>query len=268
MFQIDHHAYSNRLFSVHPGEKMAFALTTMIICLAFSSVPTSLAVTLLMAGAVVFYAGVPWRFYLKLMTVPASFLFIGVITVAVSISATPEGDLFGFTLGRSSVGVNHRDLIVAVQLFLKSLGAVSCLYFLALTTPVVEIISTLRKIRVPALFIELMSLIYRFVFVLAETADKIYTAQSSRLGYRTLRAGYLSLGQLMANLFTRSHHRSQMLFTTLSARCYTGEIRVLEAEYPVSVRNVIIIVILEILLVTLGLVVQGLGGVLVGGIYS
>lgn len=259
MFNIDRYAYSNRLRSAHPAEKFAFALCTIIICLAASSVTTSLVIVLLMAGAVVLRAGIPGRFYLKLMSLPASFLVIGVVTVAVSVSWNPLPALHGFTIWGVTVGVTARELGMAAQLFFKSLGAVSCLYFLSLTTPMTEIIAVLKKLRVPSLFIELMGLIYRFIFVLMETADKIHTTQSSRCGYASLKNSYASLGQLVSNLFVKSYHRSRLLFVALESRCYTGELDVIELPYTVSPANIMIIVLIDLALVALALYTGGGG---------
>lgn len=253
MFIIDQYAYANRLRSAHPGEKFAFSVLTMAICLVSPSAVTSLAIVLLMAGAVVLRAGIPWRFYLKMMTIPFSFLLVGVATVAVSVSRHPDGVIYGFTVLGLTVGVTLRDLGIAAGLFCKSLGAVSCLYFLALTTPMVEIILVLKKLRVPSLFIELMGLIYRFIFVVMDTAAKIYTAQSSRWGYASLRTSYFSLGQLASTLFIKSYHRSQELFTALMSRCYNGELNVIEPRCPVSKGNIAIIVAIDLALAALAL---------------
>ncbi len=253
MFSIDQYAYSNRMRAVHPGERFAFAILTLVICLAFPSMVANLAILLLMAGVVILWAGIPWRFYLKLMSLPFSFLVVGVVTIAVSLSRNPEPTLQGITVWGVTIGVTDQDLRVAAELFFKSLGAVSCLYFLSLTTPVLEIIAVLKKLRIPVLFIELMSLVYRFIFVLMETADRIYTAQSSRCGYATIKNSYLSMGQLASNLFIKSYHRSRMLFTALESRCYTGELKVLEPHYTVSKVNILIIVVIDLALVVLAL---------------
>lgn len=256
MLLIDCYAYSNRLLPVHPGEKTVFSLVTMIVCLASPSMATYLAVLLIMSGAVVIRAGVPWRPYLKLMAAPALFLFFGAATVAFSFSGQPEGCIFGFNLWGVFAGVHPRDLDTAARIFLKSLGATSCLFFLSLTTPVVEVFSTLRKAGAPALFVELVSLVYRFIFVLAETAWRMLTSQSSRLGYRNFRTGYYSLGLLVSNLFAKSYRRSQDLFTALSARCYTGELRVLETGHQLSGKNIAAIVMVELFLVALSFVIR------------
>lgn len=262
MLRIDQYAYSNRLRFTHPVEKFAFAVITLIICLAASSLITSLVITLLMAGVVVLRAGIPMRFYLKLMSIPMSFLILGVLTIAVSFSRESFSFLWGVKIWGFTLGVTAGGLQTAVNLFWKSLGAISCLYFLSLTTPMVEIISVLKRLKVPGLFIELMSLIYRYIFVLIETADKVYLSQSSRCGYASIKTSYCSLAQLTSNLFAKSYHYSQMLYTTLMARCYRGELNVLELPYAFSKKNVALMAVVD-----LGLVILALwtGGVLSAG---
>jgi cobalt/nickel transport system permease protein len=239
---------------IHPAEKFAFALTTMIICLALSTSITSLLVILLMAGLVIIAGRIPALFYLKLMFLPMFFLVVGVLTVAFSFSPKDTYPfLWGFKLGGYALGVTAAGLATARELFLKSLGAVSCLYFLSLTTPMVEILAVLRNLKLPSLFIELMTLIYRFIFILLETTEKIFISQSSRWGYATVKTSYFSLGQLGANLLTKSYYHSQMLFTTLLARCYQGNINVLEKPYPLSGKSIAMFTVAELILLALGL---------------
>jgi cobalt/nickel transport system permease protein len=79
--------------------------------------------------------------------------------------------------------------------------------------------------------VELMSLIYRFIFVLLETADTMFTAQSSRLGYVDLKTSYRSLGALVSTLFVRAYKRSTDLYTSLESRGYDGDLNVLEEPF-------------------------------------
>ena len=247
MLNIDGFAYTNRLRQVHPLEKAAFALITMFLCLGFSLPVISGITIILMASAIVGLARIPLIVYLKLMSLPLSFLLIGVLTIAVTFSTHSLGaeQIAGITISGITVGITHSGLTAAAGLFLKSLGAVSCLYFLSLTTPAVEMVAMMRKLKFPALFIELTDLVYRFIFVMLAAADDIYTSQSSRWGYASLKNSMKSLGQLTAALFIKALHRSQALFTALSSRGYTGQLNVLTPEYTVSINNIIIITIVE-----------------------
>ncbi|MTI84989.1 MAG: cobalt ECF transporter T component CbiQ [Firmicutes bacterium] len=251
MLPIDRYAYKNGLSTSHPAEKFAFSMVTLIICLSASDMITSLTVILTMAGVVVIRAGIPMGFYLKLMIVPMTFLVIGVITVAVSVGGTEAYFLYSFTVGAFTLGVTAGSLILAGNLFVKSLSAVSCLYFLSLTTPMVEIIMVLKRLRVPTVIIELMSLIYRFIFVLMDTAGQMYTAQSSRLGYSSLSRGYSSISQLVTNLFVKAYRQADNLSVTLMSRCYKGDLSVLEPEYTVSKRNIMFIGVTDIAFIIL-----------------
>ena len=74
------------------------------------------------------------------------------------------------------------------------------LYFLALTTPMTEIITVLHKLKVPVIITELMVLIYRFIFVFMETATTIRRAQLSRSGYVSMKSSFRSLSRLSSAL--------------------------------------------------------------------
>ena len=253
MINIDCYAYSNTLKTVHPAEKFLFAMITLVVCLTSPTVITPLVVLALMAGGIIIKAGIPVRFFVKLMLVPLTFLLLSILTIAFSVSTSPTGFWLAQKVGGLTVGIRFPDLITAVHLFLKSLGAVSCLYFLALTTPMTEIITVLAKVRVPVIITELMVLIYRFIFVFMEIATTIRRAQSSRLGYISMKSSFRSLSRLFSALFSKVFLKSHELFDTMSARCYTGEIKVLTKKYPVRLRNYIVLTILEIPLILLNL---------------
>ena len=253
MINIDSYAYSNHLKKIHPGEKSLFAMITLAVCLTSPTVITPLIVLALMAGGIIFKAGIPARVFLKLLLVPLSFLLLSVLTIAFSISTSSSGFWLAQTMNGLTIGIRYPDLITAAQLFLRSLGAVSCLYFLALTTPMTEIITVLHKLKVPVIITELMLLIYRFIFFFMETAITIKRAQSSRLGYISLKISYRSLSRLFSALLGKVFVKSQELYNAMAARCYTGEIKVLTKKYPVNLRNYLLIIGLELPLILINL---------------
>lgn len=257
MISIDQYVYANKLIEVHPLEKFLLTVATMVICLSAPTVYTPLLTLIIMAWLVIVKAGIPAKFFIHLMGVPIVFLMMGEMTLILSITNKPEDYLYYWRFRSFLIGINVQDLNNVLLLFLKSLGTVSCLYFLALTTPMVEIIAVLRKLKVPKLFIELMSLVYRFIFILLESAAAIYTAQSSRLGYVNSKSSFRSLSQLIYAIFIRSIHRSQMLATALEARCYKGEIRVLEKEFAVSKRSIMLIIMIELVLILSSVFLKG-----------
>jgi cobalt/nickel transport system permease protein len=134
-------------------------------------------------------------------------------------------------LGNRWLGVTPAGAARALGLALKALAAVSCLYFVSLNTPMVAFLGALRRLRLPPFFVEVMGLVYRFIFLLLETTRTISLAQRSRLGYGNLRSSFRCLGTLVSMLFVRSFIRADALYTALLARGYESELKVLEPKY-------------------------------------
>lgn len=251
---IDKYAYSNKLLNVHPVEKFLFAILTLFLCLFLNPPVISLLIIILNSIILIWKAGIMPGFYLKLMFIPLSFLFIGTVTIAFNIIPAHEKALLSFTVFNFTVGLTQNSFLQAQNVFLKALGSASCLYFLSLTTPMIDIVSVLRKLKFPELFLELMSLVYRLIFIFINIAGRIHTSQSSRLGYYGIKNSFKSLGGLISSLFFISYKKADDLYIALEARGYTGKLNVLEKQYKLSKKNIVFILVFEISLVFLGVV--------------
>ena len=235
---LDSYAYNNRWRHVHPAEKGLLAIICLLATLASRSVAVPIIILVLMSGLILFGARIPLRVYLRLLTVPLAFLLIGTSTLAVSFSGgeIPLGEL---PLVHLPLALSYAGIDQAIMAMARALGAVSCLYLLALTTPMTEIIGLLRRLRVPELFLELMLLAYRHIFIFLENVRQIRLAQSSRLGYSSVVNAWRSLAVLGGNLLLRTFRRSQQLHQSLLARGYDDELRYLEEQYAWSPRNLL-----------------------------
>ncbi|WP_432821551.1 cobalt ECF transporter T component CbiQ [Trichloromonas sp.] len=236
---LDAYAYGNRWRQLNPTEKGLLTGLALLAALAARSPLPALVVFTCMAVLTVVGAGIPFLAYLRLLLLPAGFLLAGVASLVISFAGgdIPLGTLpwLGLPVFLSEAGLAQAALVLA-----RSLGAVAALYFLALTTPMTEIIGLLRRLRVPVLLLELMVLAYRQIFVFLQIARKMRVAQASRLGYATTGTSFRSLASLGANLFLRAHHRSQLLHRSLVCRGYEDELRWLERDYPRSNRNLLL----------------------------
>lgn len=191
-------------------------------------------VFILMMALTLGAARTPLRVYLRLLLAPAFFLLAGLLSVALSVSAGLPQEGYWVEIGGVYLGFTGTGMAAARDLLWRAAGSVSCLYFLSLSTPMVDVIGLLRRCRVPVLFLEVMTLVYRFMFVLLETALAIRQAQALRLGYIAFGTAYRSLAVLAANLLLRAQQRSNVLYTALSVRGYHGRLDVLEAPRRLS----------------------------------
>ena len=142
-----------------------------------------------------------------------------------------EKMLLAIPVGSWYFGVTAESVHQFGQVFLQCLAAVSCLYFLSTSTPMTELFTALRRMHIPGFLVEMMELVYRYIFVLLEAASQIRNAQECRLGYATLKTGFYSTGQLISNLFLRAYRQADRTYTAMESRGYTDEVRTLGLAY-------------------------------------
>lgn len=191
-----------------------------------------------MAAMTLLGARIPWREYLRLVAVPAAFLLWSCLLLAVSFS---DGDILlaKFPALHLTISVNHRGINQAQLALARSLGATLSLLFLALTTPMTEIMALLGRLGVPKLLIELMTITYRQLFIFMEIAGQIRASQEARLGYATPRSAMKSLGGLAGNILMRSLSRARQNHLGLLARGYGSELLFLSPPRRLSPLNLI-----------------------------
>ena len=243
MHLVDTWANLNR-WREHAVEMTVFAGGLMVLALALPPMPCGLVIIAISMACAVSGAKIPAGVYLRVLAVPLAFLVTGSVAILVSVGADSQGHL--------RIAVTREGLVEAVTVFLRSLSAVSALILLALTTPMPELLSLLRRWRVPVVILELMGLVYRFLFVFDETLHTVIRAQDSRLGYRNVRTSFRSLGGAVASLFIRAMERARRLEMGLAARGYHGELRVLSCRHAVSRRALTVIGLTHLGLIAIG----------------
>lgn len=227
----DKYAYSSGLKAVNPLAKLLIPVVGITICITANDILVSLFTVVIMCVISAWKGGLSPGVFLRLMRLPFGFLLLACLTVAVGRYTLNQPAVWGVTIGNWVYGVTVASLVQGLHIFCKSLGVLACVYFYVLNTPMTDLSWALRKLRVPALFIELMELIYRFIFVFMDTMRRIRTAQASRLGYQNLSAAYHSTGTLGAMVFLRAYKKSDKIYAALESRGYTGTLSVLEEGY-------------------------------------
>ena len=205
-----------------------------------------------------FKGGMKGKKYFPLFLIPMTFLIVGTLTIMITKIPFENAYLLGFSLGGDTYGFTVDSLLLGINLILKSLAAVSAMYFLALTTPLKDILFVLKKWKIPSVIIELMELIYRFIFIVYSESRKIYVAQASRMGYSTFRNSIKSLGTLGSMLFLRGFKRSDRIFNALESRGYNGNIVLLADEYEKSSGALIYLIFWVVLIIGVGVLEKGL----------
>ena len=236
MILIDKIAYYSAIRHKSPFLKCAFAIGSLLICVTARSFVISFLLLIIMGGTTLKYSHTSVSQYTKLMLGPLSFLILGTIAIAVNWTTSPM-DLWNVALGSHYLAVSWYSLETAVRLILVSLASLSCLYFLTLTTPMLDLFYVLKRLHCPSLFIELMMMIYRFIFILLEMAGSILTAQNCRLGNKDYKTSVESMGRMFSVLLIRALEKSNRLFEAMESRCYDGELNVLQDSVPSTLKE-------------------------------
>jgi cobalt/nickel transport system permease protein len=111
-----------------------------------------------------------------------------------------------------------RGLVVASTIVLRSTLCLATMILLTSTTRFADLLVVLRQLRMPALLLTTIALMYRYLFVLAEEAERMQRARTSRT-LRTRRADtWRSTAALAGQLFLRSTERAERIHAAMCAR--------------------------------------------------
>ena len=248
MLLIDKLSYQSKLRYVNASEKLVYALLTLVLCVLSRSVKVAVLVFAVNGVLTVGKGGIPFFRYIKLLMIPLAFLAAGTAVVMINVSRTPM-DAFALPAGEWYITGSCEGIRRGLRLCVTALSAVSSLYFLSLNTVMTDILCACRKLHFPSLLTELMLLIYRFIFVLFETASSITVSQQSRLGNRSFKTRIRSFGKLGSSLFILALKRSGALYDAMESRCYDGSIRVLSREQPAKAGEIAVIALYGAVLV-------------------
>jgi cobalt/nickel transport system permease protein len=245
--QIDRYAYVNKLSKCSPVTKAFFALSTLFITVSAQSIIVPIAVFVLMTSLVLGLAGVKARFYVAILRYPTFMVALSCIIIALfSFSggeALTQLTFYGYTWTIFKSGVE-----LALTIFFRVEGALSCLFFLVLTTSITDLGLLLRRAHVPKALVEISMLIYRYIFVFLEVSEQMTIAQTLRLGKGGWMKKIRGLALLAGNLFIRALEQAERTFTAMSARGYDGTIRVLE-DFPKPNKIILVaILVFDVLL--------------------
>jgi cobalt/nickel transport system permease protein len=181
------------------------------------------AVTLAAARA----SRVPFGFFVKRVWLGIPF-FAGIVVIP-AIFFVPGDRVFDLAIGPAHLAPSWNGLAGAV-LFISRVGvSVSLAVLLVITTPWADVLKALRALRTPQVFVLVLSMTYRYIFLFLHTANGILLARKSRVVGRTSGGEQRRwITGTMGNLMSRAFKMSNDVYAAMLARGFTGEVRVYE----------------------------------------
>ena len=195
--------------SIPPGKWIGFAAMLALVWLA----------------AAISRVGLLRVFLRSLVAIP--FILIALPTVFTK----PGIPLFELNLALFTLTGTQEGLDFFISVLLKSWASVTAAVVLTATTPPLRLLEALRALRVPAILVAIVMLMYRYLFVLVDEAQSLMrarTARSAAIGPKS--GGSLvwrakSAGGMAGSLFIRTLDRSERIYMAMLARGYDGTLR-------------------------------------------
>lgn len=238
-YSIDFYAYVSKNRQWNAAFKVYLSILTLILCIVLDNPYVSAAVIIAMAYLTVIKGKIPAIEYLSILAIPITFILLSTVTIAIDFSKQPIGQ-YNVSLGFCYVFTSTMQLKKMIFLILKIFAAISALQMMTLSTPTSEIIYVLRKACVPKIIVELMSLIYRYIFILMDVSTKMKNSAKSRQGYCDFKTSCYTFGSIASNMLIISLKKANAYYDAMEARCYDGDLVFLEEDKNVETIQIII----------------------------
>ena len=233
---LDYIAQKSAFRYIHPGTKLFLALGSLVLCLLSSSPAVPFISALVISLVLIIPGKLSPGLYLKILMGPAFFVFMSIIVLLFMLGG---GDVIWefhpvswIHLTVTSGAVEQCTLILC-----RVLGCSVSLFFITLTTPITDLFTGMKRLGIPIELIDLMMIVYRYIFIFYALATEIWQAQVMRLGYHRPGEAVRSFSMLCGMLFISSWNAGEDLIRAMDCRCYDGIFPVLDAPEPVKIRT-------------------------------
>jgi cobalt/nickel transport system permease protein len=162
-----------------------------------------------------------------------SLVVLPFVMAAIPLLFTIPGPGLG-TLGLGSLHltISQAGLTRFITIFLKSWISIQSAILITATSPIQDILKAMRAFRLPRIFVEVIGLMWRYLFLFREESQKMIQARSSRSGESPEKKSKSGgtfwwrgqvTGGMAGSLFLRSLERSNRVYHAMLSRGYDGE---------------------------------------------
>ncbi|HEY6423487.1 MAG TPA: cobalt ECF transporter T component CbiQ [Pseudonocardiaceae bacterium] len=189
------------------------------------------AATILLASA----SALPVWFFIKRvwLFVP---IFTGIVVLPATLSVVTHGDIV-LTLwywNGQPQGFTQQGLVAAARVVARVAVSISLVVLLTLTTPWMRLLAALRGLGVPRIFILIIGMAYRYIFLLLGSVTDMYQARQARTPGTPKhdRSARAFLGASVGALLGKASQLSEEVYQAMTARGFRGDAKTLEYHRP------------------------------------
>jgi cobalt/nickel transport system permease protein len=243
--------YSDRSSLIHrldPRAKLIVALLFILaVILTSSGSWTGFAAYLAIISGLLLSSRVPPSYVLKRSLVILPFVIMLVIFLPFA-KGTDVAASYNIWLWR--ITITHTGINILVNVLIKAWLSSLALIWLTATTSITRLLYGMERLHLPKVLIMILSLMYRYVFVLIDEAVRMKQARDSRGSGGTAWLRLRTTGNMIGTLFIRSYERGERIYEAMVARGFAGEVRtfnrlsfrLLDAEFLITCSLILLLV--------------------------
>lgn len=199
----------------------------------------------------------PWKDLIVRLLMPFGIAWLVFLNIIFTNGSHP---LFILHVQKISLIAYVEGLKLGILIFLRIMAAVTIACILSFSTPMIEILETFRICKVPSIVIDIAGMMYRYVFIILETAHTMHNAQISRMGDNTSWVQRtIDTGKLSGYVIIKSLDHSIKIYNAMLSRGYnedTTNIEYFEGNVPKKDKNIgIIVLVLLVFVVIINIVI-------------
>lgn len=225
IFSQEHAERAGLMQALDPRVKLATVLAA-VVAISFIRHPAHILALYILTLALAAASRIPLGFFVKRVWffIP---LFSGIIALPALVMVPGRAILHVARIGTVDINVTAQGLESAVMFVLRVAASVSFVVLLGLTTRWTRLLGALRSLRVPAVFVLILGITYRFIFYLLELVGEMHAARVSRtlepadgVEGRRWAAGRMGFAMM------RAVRIGDSVYEAMASRGFTGDARI------------------------------------------
>jgi cobalt/nickel transport system permease protein len=223
VFSDEYAARKAFLQSMDPRIKL-IAFASFILAILFTKSIAACFCLYILCLALAYFSKIELGFFLK-----RTWIFIPIFSLFIAIPAlfsifTPGEPIAGFRIAGLTFTVTRQGLFGAGLFVMRVVSSVSFAVLLSITTKHFALLRVLRIAGIPQVFVMILGMCYRYIYLFAELVENTYLAIKSRVGRPVhYRQAQRIAAWNMAALWYRSYRLNEAVYDAMISRGYTGE---------------------------------------------
>jgi cobalt/nickel transport system permease protein len=220
----DEYASRNAFLQRRDSRIKTISFLLLLLAVLITRDPYLIAGIYLFVLALSYFSGINLWFFLK-----RTWIFIPIFSLFIAIPAlfnffSPGEPAFILNIFNLKFVITKQGLSAASLFVLRVITSVSITVLLALTTRHNELLRVLRIFRIPQIFVMVLGMCYRYIYLFSEVVENTYLAIKSRVGRSVHHKNVREVvAWSIASLWHRSYHLNNQVYNAMLSRGYRGE---------------------------------------------